>query len=137
MSLVQVLAATQTPTDKEWFQGTADAVRQYCWVLEDIKNRPLQDILILSGDQLYRMDYLDFVQAHRDADADITVAALPCDPERASSFGLMKIDDKGRIIDFAEKPKGAALQAMKVAHARPATAFIVPARMAGLADYVG
>jgi len=111
---VEVLSATQTPTDKEWFQGTADAVRQYSWVLEDIKNRPLQDILILSGDQLYRMDYLDFVATHRDADADITVAALPCDPERASAFGLMKIDDTGRIIDFAEKPKGEALEAMKV-----------------------
>mmetsp|Transcript_7394 Transcript_7394/g.17772 ORF Transcript_7394/g.17772 Transcript_7394/m.17772 type:complete len:510 (-) Transcript_7394:197-1726(-) len=111
---VEVLSATQTPTDKEWFQGTADAVRQYSWVLEDIKNRPLQDILILSGDQLYRMDYLDFVQAHRDAEADITVAALPCDEERASAFGLMKIDDTGRIVDFAEKPKGEALQAMKV-----------------------
>mmetsp|Transcript_36067 Transcript_36067/g.102104 ORF Transcript_36067/g.102104 Transcript_36067/m.102104 type:complete len:508 (+) Transcript_36067:64-1587(+) len=111
---VEVLSATQTPTDKEWFQGTADAVRQYCWVLEDIKNRPLQDILILSGDQLYRMDYLDFVKAHRDADADITVAALACDAERASAFGLMKIDDTGRIIDFAEKPQGAELEAMKV-----------------------
>jgi glucose-1-phosphate adenylyltransferase len=110
----QVLSATQTPTDKEWFQGTADAVRQYCWVLEDIKNRPIEDIVILSGDHLYRMDYLDFVQAHRDADADVTVAALPCDEERATSFGLMKIDADGRIIDFAEKPTGDALEAMKV-----------------------
>lgn len=111
---VEVLSATQTPTDKEWFQGTADAVRQYCWVLEDIKNRPIEDIVILSGDHLYRMDYLDFVQAHRDADADVTVAALPCDEERATSFGLMKIDADGRIIDFAEKPTGDALEAMKV-----------------------
>ena len=49
---VEVLAATQTPTDKEWFQGTADAVRQYSWLFEDIKNRPVQDIIILSGDHL-------------------------------------------------------------------------------------
>lgn len=55
---VEVLAATQTPTDKEWFQGTADAVRQYAWLFRDIKNRNVEDIVILSGDHLYRMDYM-------------------------------------------------------------------------------
>ena len=55
---VEVLAATQTPTDKEWFQGTADAVRQYSWLFRDIKNRNVEDIVILSGDHLYRMDYM-------------------------------------------------------------------------------
>ena len=55
---VEVLAATQTPTDKEWFQGTADAVRQYTWLLSDIKNRVIEDVVILSGDHLYRMDYM-------------------------------------------------------------------------------
>mmetsp|Transcript_21586 Transcript_21586/g.54340 ORF Transcript_21586/g.54340 Transcript_21586/m.54340 type:complete len:518 (+) Transcript_21586:164-1717(+) len=111
---VEVLSATQTPTVKEWFQGTADAVRQYCWVLEDIKNRPIQDILILSGDHLYRMDYQEFVAAHRAAKAAITVAALPCAEKQAEAFGLMKIDADGRIVDFAEKPQGEALEAMKV-----------------------
>jgi len=96
------------------FGGTADAVRQYSWVLSDIKNRNVEDILILSGDHLYRMDYLEFLQKHKATGADITVGALPCDDERASSFGLMKIDDTGRIMEFAEKPTGDALEAMKV-----------------------
>jgi len=112
----EVLAASQTPqpNGKDWFQGTADAVRQYTWLLESVKNRPVEDIVILSGDHLYRMDYMAFVNHHRDTGADVTVGALPCDPERASSFGLMKIDSEGRINDFAEKPEGAALEAMQV-----------------------
>jgi glucose-1-phosphate adenylyltransferase len=63
---------------------------------------------------LYRCNYQDFIDLHRRTNADITVAALSCDEKRASSFGLMKINDVGRIIDFAEKPKGAALQNMRV-----------------------
>ena len=111
---VEVLAATQTPTDKEWFQGTADAVRQYSWLFEDIKNRNVEDIVILSGDHLYRMDYMKFVDHHRATNADVTIGCLPMDDSRASDFGLMKIDDNGRIIEFAEKPKGDALKAMAV-----------------------
>lgn len=60
------------------------------------------------------MDYEKFVQAHRETDADITVAALPMDEARATAFGLMKIDDEGRIVEFSEKPKGDALKAMRV-----------------------
>ena len=60
------------------------------------------------------MDYREFVMAHRAAGADITVAALPCAEKEASAFGLMKIDDTGRIVEFAEKPKGDALHAMRV-----------------------
>lgn len=111
---VEVLAATQTPTDKEWFQGTADAVRQYAWLFEDIKNRVVQDVVILSGDHLYRMDYMKFVEYHRAEEADITVGCLPVDESRASEFGLMNIDKGGVITKFAEKPKGAELEAMKV-----------------------
>lgn len=111
---VEVLAATQTPTDKEWFQGTADAVRQYAWLFEDIKNRDVEDIVILSGDHLYRMDYMQFVNHHRATKADITIGCLPMDDSRASDFGLMKIDSEGRITEFAEKPKGEALKAMQV-----------------------
>jgi len=113
---VEVLAATQTPGlgGKEWFQGTADAVRQYSWLFEDIKNKDVQDIVILSGDHLYRMDYMAFVDRHREVDADITIGCLPMDDERASDFGLMKIDDTGRITEFAEKPEGDALKAMQV-----------------------
>mmetsp|Transcript_3975 Transcript_3975/g.5285 ORF Transcript_3975/g.5285 Transcript_3975/m.5285 type:complete len:521 (-) Transcript_3975:165-1727(-) len=111
---VEVLAATQTPTDKSWFQGTADAVRQYAWLLADVKNKNVEDVVILSGDHLYRMDYGDFIRTHRQTGADITVSCLPMDDSRASDFGLMKIDDTGRIIDFAEKPEGDALKAMEV-----------------------
>ena len=60
------------------------------------------------------MDYKDFVRKHRESGAPITIAALPCDEKRASAFGLMKIDDAGRVVEFAEKPKGDALKAMQV-----------------------
>ncbi|CAN6446622.1 unnamed protein product [Victoria cruziana] len=113
---VEVLAATQTPGESgmNWFQGTADAVRQFTWVFEGAKNKKVENILILSGDHLYRMDYMDFVQRHVDTGADITVSCVPMDDSRASDYGLMKIDDKSRIINFAEKPKGADLKAMQV-----------------------
>jgi glucose-1-phosphate adenylyltransferase len=108
---VEVLAAQQTPDNKEWFQGTADAVRQYLWLF---KNHQVDEYLILSGDHLYRMDYRDFVQRHRESGADITLSVVPVDEQRASSFGLMKVDDSGRIVDFSEKPKGDALHQMRV-----------------------
>ncbi|PRW60444.1 ADP-glucose pyrophosphorylase small subunit isoform A [Chlorella sorokiniana] len=111
---VEVLAASQTTTTKEWFQGTADAVRQYMWLFDEACRDGVEDFLILSGDHLYRMDYREFVAAHRAAGADITVAALPCAEEQAQAFGLMKIDDSGRIVEFAEKPKGDALKRMQV-----------------------
>ncbi|PPR85822.1 hypothetical protein GOBAR_AA34876 [Gossypium barbadense] len=113
---VEILAATQTPGEagKRWFQGTADAVRQFHWLFEDARSKEIEDVLILSGDHLYRMDYMDFVQNHRQSGADITISSLPIDDRRASDFGLMKIDNKGRILSFSEKPKGAELKAMAV-----------------------
>ncbi|XP_038897714.1 glucose-1-phosphate adenylyltransferase large subunit 1-like isoform X2 [Benincasa hispida] len=113
---VEVLAATQTSgeTGKKWFQGTADAVRQFIWLFEDVKTKNVEHTLILSGDHLYRMDYMDFVQRHIDTNADITVSCIPMDDSRASDYGLMKIDDTGRILHFAEKPKGSDLEAMQV-----------------------
>jgi glucose-1-phosphate adenylyltransferase len=72
------------------------------------------EYLILSGDHLYRMDYGDFVRRHRETGADVTISVVPMDHRRASDFGLMKIDNAGRIIDFSEKPKGDALSAMAV-----------------------
>lgn len=72
------------------------------------------EFLILAGDHLYRMDYQKFIQVHRETAADITVAALPMDEKRATAFGLMKIDAEGRIVEFAEKPKGEFLKTMKV-----------------------
>ncbi|KAA8545992.1 hypothetical protein F0562_020557 [Nyssa sinensis] len=113
---VEVLADTQTPGEAgmKWFQGTADAVRKFTWVFEDAKNKNIENILILSGDQLYRMDYMDFVQNHINRNADITVSCVPVGGSRASDYGLMKIDSRGRIIQFAEKPRGADLKAMQV-----------------------
>ncbi|KAF8401658.1 hypothetical protein HHK36_012604 [Tetracentron sinense] len=113
---VEALAATQTPGEagKQWFQGTADAVRQFHWLFEDARSKDIEDVVILSGDHLYRMDYMDFIQSHRQSGADITISCLPMDDSRASDFGLMKIDNKGRVLSFSEKPKGEDLRAMEV-----------------------
>ncbi|KAL8158172.1 glucose-1-phosphate adenylyltransferase large subunit 1, chloroplastic-like isoform X2 [Apium graveolens] len=113
---VEALAATQTPGEagKMWFQGTADAVRQFHWLFEDARSKDIEDVLILSGDHLYRMDYMNFVQNHRESGADITISCLPMDDRRASDFGLMNIDSKGRVLSFSEKPRGAELKAMAV-----------------------
>lgn len=108
---VEVLAAQQTPENPSWFQGTADAVRKYLWLLEDFD---MDEFLILSGDHLYRMDYRLFVERHRETNADITISVVPIDEKRASSFGLMKLNDSGRVVDFMEKPKGDALKQMQV-----------------------
>jgi glucose-1-phosphate adenylyltransferase len=110
-SFVEVLAAQQTPENPDWFQGTADAVRQYIWMLQEWD---VDEYVILSGDHLYRMDYRKFVERHRETGADITLSVVPMDEKRASDFGLMKIDASGRVVDFCEKPKGDALAAMQV-----------------------
>lgn len=108
---VEVLAAQQTKENPDWFQGTADAVRQYLWLFEEWD---VDEYIILSGDHLYRMDYSKFVQHHRDTNADITISVVPIDEQKASAFGLMKIDNNGRIISFSEKPEGEALKQMAV-----------------------
>jgi glucose-1-phosphate adenylyltransferase len=99
---VEILAAQQTNETADWYQGTADAVRQNIrYVLED----GASDVLILSGDQLYRMDYRQIIQTHRDSDADVTIAVLPVNQEQASEFGLLRLDESGRVVGFIEKPK--------------------------------
>jgi glucose-1-phosphate adenylyltransferase len=108
---VEVLAAQQTPESPSWFQGTADAVRKYLWLFEEWD---VDQYLILSGDQLYRMNYADLIRRHRDTKADVTLSVIPVDESRASDFGLVKIDQSGRVISFSEKPKGDALKAMQV-----------------------
>lgn len=108
---VEVLAAQQTPESPSWFEGTADAVRKYQWLLQEWD---VDQYLILSGDQLYRMDYSLFVKHHIATGADLTVAALPVDPAQAEGFGLMRAEPEGRIREFCEKPKGAALEAMRL-----------------------
>lgn len=110
-AFVETLAAEQTPESGQWFQGTADAVRQ---VLPHIRDWRIDTLLILSGDHLYRMDYRGFLKRHYESDADITISVIPIAPDSASEFGLLKTDASGRIVEFSEKPKGEALAAMRV-----------------------
>src|SRR5260370_15875059 len=108
---VEILAAEQTPESGQWFQGTADAVRQ---VLPHIRDWRIDTLLILSGDHLYRMNYRRFLERHYQTDADVTISAIPCAAASASEFGLLKTDATGRIIEFREKPKGDLLEEMRV-----------------------
>jgi len=108
---VEIIAAEQTPESPQWFQGTADAVRQ---VLPHIRDLGIDTLLILSGDHLYRMDYRDFLARHTETDADVTVSVVPCGAQAASEFGLLKTDEQGRIVEFKEKPKGDELLSMQV-----------------------
>ena len=108
---VEVLAAQQTPETPSWFEGTADAVRKYQWLFQEWD---VDEYLILSGDQLYRMDYSLFVEQHRKTGADLTVAALPVDSAQAEAFGLMRTDEAGNIKEFREKPTGDSLKSMAV-----------------------
>ena len=108
---VEILAAEQTPESPQWFQGTADAVRQ---VLPHIRDWGIDTLLILSGDHLYRMDYREFLERHHSSNADVTVSVIPCEARSASEFGLLKTDETGRIVEFKEKPKGDDLLSMQV-----------------------
>jgi glucose-1-phosphate adenylyltransferase len=100
-SFVDVLAAEQTPENKNWFQGTADAVRQ---CLHHFLNFDFEYALILSGDQLYQMDYQKMIDAHAKSGADITLATLPVTAKEAPEFGILKSDKEHRIREFIEKP---------------------------------
>src|ERR671915_1976687 len=108
---VEILAAEQTPQNPQWFQGTADAVRQ---VLPHIYDWGIDTLLIVSGDHLYRMDYRKFIARHFETNADVTVSVIPFVREQAEDFGLLKVEPTGRIVEFREKPKGEALEAMRV-----------------------
>src|SRR5438552_3079339 len=110
LGFIEVLAAEQTLTNPNWFQGTADAVRQH---LHRFTERDNHYQLILSGDQLYRMNYQKLLETHWDSGADVTICVIPRSEASASSFGLMKLDAEGRIIQFREKPKGDALREMR------------------------
>jgi glucose-1-phosphate adenylyltransferase len=101
-SFVEILAAQQTPTDSQWYQGTADAVRQN---LTDFLSLACEYYVILSGDQLYRMDFRKVLEQHIETKADITIATLPVSRRDAESFGIMHTDAERRITKFVEKPK--------------------------------
>ena len=105
-SFVEILAAQQTPSGAEWYQGTADAVRKN---LADFLQRPYEYYIILSGDQLYRMDYRKVLRQHIEKKSDITIATIPVDRKAAMDFGIMHTDAERKIIRFEEKPKTAAL----------------------------
>jgi glucose-1-phosphate adenylyltransferase len=99
---VEVLAAQQTNEAADWYQGTADAVRQNIrYVQEDTT----PEVLILSGDQLYRMDFRQLIQTHNESGADVTIAVLPVTAEQSAGFGIVRLDDTGRVIGFLEKPQ--------------------------------
>jgi len=98
---VSLLAAEQTEDSPDWFQGTADAVRQS---LRHLRSHPFREVLILSGDQLYQMDYRKMLETHRRNVADATVAVTPVAAEQTRAFGILKVNRQGRIVHFEEKP---------------------------------
>jgi len=98
---VDILAAEQTADNPDWFQGTADAVRQ---CIRHLENHNYEHVLILSGDQLYQMDYRKLMKRHKENKSHLTVATIPVDANDATDFGIMKTNDSGLIDSFVEKP---------------------------------
>ncbi|MDR0353617.1 MAG: glucose-1-phosphate adenylyltransferase [Opitutaceae bacterium] len=103
---VDILSAEQTEKSTDWYQGTADAVRRN---LVHFRNIPHEQVLILSGDQLYRMDYAKIVEQHIATGADVTIAAIPFPASRVEGLGLMRVNDDLSIAEFVEKPKDPAV----------------------------
>lgn len=111
-AFVEILAAQQTPSGESWYQGTADAVRQN---LTDFLNSSYEHFIILSGDQLYRMDFRDVLARHIESGSDITIATTPVSRQDAAGFGIMRSDANRRISEFVEKPKDpAVLDALRI-----------------------
>jgi glucose-1-phosphate adenylyltransferase len=106
---VEVLAAEQTPESLDWFQGTADAVRQ---AARHFTGYDAEHYLILAGDHLYRMDFCEMIESHIESGADITIAAQPVTPAEATEMGIFLFDDRGQIGGFEEKPTAARLAEM-------------------------
>lgn len=99
---VEILAAQQTPDKSDWYQGTADAVRKQ---VRFLKEYGIKYVLILSGDQLYRMDFRHMLTTHINSKAGVTISTVPVYAEAARSFGIMQLDDTGRVTGFVEKPR--------------------------------
>lgn len=112
---VEVLAAEQTISSTEWFQGTADAIRK---IYPHIDSQTWEQVLILSGDHLYRMDYGPFLEYHRDKEADITVCTLGVGENAAGEFGILKVNKAGRINAFSEKPGRDELDGLRLDSAK-------------------
>ena len=127
---VEILAAEQTQDSVAWYQGTADAVRRQ---LRHLLSRRADQVLILSGDHLYRMDYRAFVEEHRARGADVSIAVKPVTRQAAPALGIVQVDAQGRIVDFREKPQDAAeLEALRL----PATADSEEGYLASMGIYV-
>jgi glucose-1-phosphate adenylyltransferase len=109
-AFVDILAAEQTPGNNTWFQGTADAVRQS---LNHLEQHECDYILILSGDQLYQMDFDEMIRNHEKNGADISIATIPVHENDASDFGILKSDENNIITSFIEKPKQEVLHDWK------------------------
>jgi glucose-1-phosphate adenylyltransferase len=105
-AFVDIIAAEQTPDNPAWFQGTADAVRQS---LRHVEQQDFDYILILSGDQLYQMDFQEMVDEHIAKGADISIATIPVDAKDATDFGILKTNEQRYITSFIEKPKAELL----------------------------
>ena len=111
---VRILAAEQTPDSDVWFQGTADAVRRSIRYFED--DEP-DLVVILSGDQLYRMNIQDMINTHLKNDADVTVSTKPVNSEAAASLGIMKVNNNGQVLKFVEKPSSnSALDGLEISN---------------------
>lgn len=106
---VNIMAAEQTIGNMNWFQGTADAVRQ---CIRHFMDLDISLVLILSGDQLYQMDYAKFLDFHLANQADITVSTIPVTAEDSAGFGIMKVNDEGEIVHFHEKPQAHQLEGL-------------------------
>ncbi len=98
---IDILAAEQTPGSQNWYQGTADAVRQS---MHHMENLDFEQVLILSGDQLYQMDFEEMVKRYNDTNADVTIATIPVNAQDATGFGIMKTNEEHKITNFFEKP---------------------------------
>ena len=105
-AFVDILAAEQRPGSEKWFQGTADAVRQS---LHHIESHDFEYVLILSGDQLYQMDFNEMLDIHKKTNADISIATIPVNSHDAPEFGILKTDAKGKVTSFIEKPDSSLL----------------------------
>ena len=111
---VEILSAEQTPGGGGWYRGTADAVRRQ---LARVLSRSPRDVLVVSGDHVYRMDYGPYIEHHRRTGADLTIAVIPVAASDASRFGILRTDAQDRIVSFQEKPQGA--EALACPESRP------------------
>src|SRR6185503_16601114 len=134
---VEVLAAEQTPDSSDWFQGTADAVRQ---AARHFVGHDSEHYLILAGDHLYRMDFGELIDSHIESRADITIAAQPVSASDATEMGIFLFDDRGQIGGFEEKPSAARLHEMHSSAPRgtPMTGGVTPEKpfVASMGIYV-